>query len=162
VTGFGRGVFKSTDGGEHWAMKNTGIEGTQPFAWRLARDSKGTLYVVVARRSKQEGGALYRSTDAAEHWTRVALPEALNGPNGIAIDPADPGRVYLAAWGRNDREENQAGGIWLSTDGGAKWRNVLAKDQHIYDVSIDPRDPRILYASGFEANVWRSADRGVT
>src|SRR5256886_16801428 len=26
--------------------------------------------------------------------------------------------------------------------------------------SVDPRDPRILYASGFEASAWRSTDRG--
>src|SRR5882724_4539832 len=51
VAGFGRGVFKSTDGGEHWALKNVGIDGAQPFAWRLARDTKGVLYLVVARRS---------------------------------------------------------------------------------------------------------------
>jgi hypothetical protein len=38
----------------------------------------------------------------------------------------------------------------------------LSKDQHIYDVTIDPRNPGVLYASGFEANVWRSADRGLT
>jgi len=162
VTGFGRGVFKSTDVGEHWAVKNGGIEGAQPFAWRLARDTKNAMYLVIARRSDQEGGALYRSTDAAEHWTRVALPEVVTGPNGIAIDAKDTGRLYLAAWGRNDREVNQGGGIWLSTNAGAAWRNVLTKDQHIYDVSIDPRDSKVLYATGFEGNVWRSADRGVT
>ena len=26
----------------------------------------------------------------------------------------------------------------------------------------DPKNPRVLYAAGFEGNVWRSADRGVT
>src|SRR5439155_533820 len=93
VTGFGRGVFKSTDGGERWALKNAGIEGAQPLAWRLARDTKGTLYLVVARRSDDGSfanagdGALYRSTDGAEHWTRIPLPRGVNGPSGLAIDP---------------------------------------------------------------------------
>ena len=32
----------------------------------------------------------------------------------------------------------------------------------MYDVTIDPRDPRLLYAAGFEASAWRSADRGLT
>jgi len=39
---------------------------------------------------------------------------------------------------------------------------VLAEDQHIYDVTIDATDPRVLYAAGFEQSAWRSSDRGVT
>jgi photosystem II stability/assembly factor-like uncharacterized protein len=168
VTGFGRGVFKSTDGGGHWALKNAGIEGAQPFAWRLAGDTRGTLYLVVARRSDDgtfgntRDGAVYRSTDDAEHWTRIPLPRGVNGPNGLAIDPQDPGRLYLAAWGRSTPQGAVDGGIYLSTDRGATWRRVLAQDQHVYDVTIDPRTPRVLYAAGFEATAWRSSDSGLT
>ncbi len=39
---------------------------------------------------------------------------------------------------------------------------MLVRDQHIYDVTLDPRDARVVYAAGFEGNVWRSADRGLT
>jgi photosystem II stability/assembly factor-like uncharacterized protein len=168
VTGFGRGVFKSSDGGERWALRNTGIEGAQPLAWRLARDTKGTLYLVLARRSDDGSfanagdGALYRSTDGAERWTRMPLPKGVNGPSGLAIDPRDPGRLYLAAWARSTPQGAEDGGIYLSTDGGATWRRVLVRDQHIYDVTIAPHDPRVLYAAGFEASAWRSSDRGLT
>ncbi len=168
VTGFGRGVFKSTDGGEHWALKIDGIAGAQPLAWRLAQSAKGTLYLVVARRSDDGtfanpgDGALYRSVDGAEHWVRVALPRGVNGPSGLAIDPGDPNRLYLAAWARSTPQGAEDGGAYLSTDGGATWRRVLGQDQHVYDVTIDPRDPRVLYAAGFEASAWRSGDRGLT
>lgn len=168
VTGFGRGVFKSTDGGERWTLKNAGIEGAHPLAWRLARDSRATLYVVVARRSDDGSfgntgdGAIYRSTDGAEHWTRMRLPPGVNGPNGLAIDPRDPGRLYLAAWGRSTPRGAEDGGVYLSTDAGATWRRVLTQDQHVYDVTVDPHDPRVLYAAGFEASAWRSSDRGLT
>ncbi len=39
---------------------------------------------------------------------------------------------------------------------------VLAKDQHVYEVTVDPRDPKTLFACGFESSAWRSADRGET
>jgi hypothetical protein len=34
--------------------------------------------------------------------------------------------------------------------------------QHVYDITVDPRDSRILYACGFESSAWRSTDRGET
>jgi len=168
ATGLGRGVFKSADGGKTWAAKNDGLPGPEPFAWRLARDENGVLYLVVARRSENgsfgnaEDGTLYRSRDGAEHWERIALPEGVNGPNGIAIDPEDPSRMYLAAWGRETPTGAADGGIFLSSDGGRSWRNVLDRDEHVYDITVDPRHPRILYACGFESSAWRSTDRGET
>jgi photosystem II stability/assembly factor-like uncharacterized protein len=134
----------------------------------MVRDSVGALYLIVARRSDDGGfgnagdGAVYRSTDGAEHWSGVPLPAGLNGPNGLAIDPRDPTRLYLAAWGRSTREGAADGGIYLSVNRGATWRRVLDRDQHIYDVTIDPNDARVLYATGFESGAWRSADRGLT
>jgi photosystem II stability/assembly factor-like uncharacterized protein len=39
---------------------------------------------------------------------------------------------------------------------------VLDRDQHIYDVTIDAKDARVLYATGFESSAWHSGDRGLT
>ena len=77
ATGFGHGVYKSIDNGKTWTLKNNGIAGTQPFAWRLTLTKSGLLYLVVARRSEGRNppvpgpGALYRSTDKAEHWVKI-------------------------------------------------------------------------------------------
>jgi hypothetical protein len=168
VTGLGKGVFKSVDGGRTWGLRNQGLPGPEPFAWRLVRDKNGILYVILARRSEDGSfgnaldGALFRSQDGAEHWNRVDLPQGVNGPNGLAIDSEDPNRLYLAAWGRNTAEGAVDGGIFLSDDGGHEWRHVLSQDQHVYDITVDPRDPRVLYACGFESSAWRSTDRGET
>ena len=166
VAAFGRGVYKSTDGGRNWALKNAGITQKEPFAWRIVRDTQGSLYVLVVRRSEDGSigsdgdGAMYRSTDGAEHWTPVAMPQGSNAPNGLAIDPHESNRLYLTAWARDKGEHGDGGGIFLSEDAGKAWKQVLERDRHIYDVTVDPRDANILYAAGFESSAWRSTDRG--
>ncbi len=168
VAAFGRGVYKSSDGGHTWSLKNRGITQNEPLAWRIARAASGNLFLIVARRSEDGSiggsgdGALYRSSDGGERWTAVTLPNGVNGPNGLAIDPKSSSRIYLAAWARRVGMHGQGGGIYLTEDAGRTWRQILDRDQHVYDVTVDPRDPNILYAAGFESTVWRSANRGAT
>jgi photosystem II stability/assembly factor-like uncharacterized protein len=121
---------------------------------------------MLARRSEDGSignagdGAIYRSTDGAEHWQPVRLPEGTNGPNGLAIDPNAPRHIYLGAWARAQGVHGEGGGIFLSENGGESWRQIFDRDQHVYDVTIDPNDPNTLYAGGFESSAWRSPDRG--
>jgi photosystem II stability/assembly factor-like uncharacterized protein len=163
---FGRGVYKSTDNGASWNLKNEGIRQPEPFAWRLTRGKEGTLYLVVARRSEAGGtggpgdGALYVSKDGAEHWTPVSLPPGTNGPMGLAIDPEDPRRLYLSAWGVKGVLQDSGGGVFLSVDGGSSWKTLFDATQHVYDLTIDPVDPKILYLCGFDSAAYRSTDRG--
>ena len=88
------------------------------------------------------------------------MPQGSNGPNGLLVDPNTPARLYLAAWARDKGEHGDGGGIFLSEDAGKTWRQVLERDRHIYDVTIDPRDANLLYAAGFESSAWMSTDRG--
>ena len=163
--GFGRGVYKSTDNGKTWQLKNEGISEPKPFAWRLVRASDGTLYLILARNNEGRfgeagGGALYKSVDSAEHWMRMNLPEGCNGPNGLALDPRNERRMYLAAWGQERADVDTGGGVFVSTDGGATWQPMFRESQHVYDVTIDPKQPDTLYACGFDAAAYRSTDAG--
>jgi len=168
VSGFGRGVFKSVDNGKTWTLKNRGIEEVKPLAWRITRAEDGTLYLVVARRSEKgrigdaDDGALYKSTDGAETWVKMPLPEGTNGPNALTLDPSDNRRMYLSAWGVYRAEGDTGGGVFLSTDRGETWKSIFSDSQHVYDLTVDPKNPSVLYICGFDSAAWRSADGGKT
>jgi hypothetical protein len=157
ATPFGRGVYKSTDNGKSWTQKNDGIAGDEPFAWRITPSQDGSLYLVVARRSEMKdlnpalAGALYRSTDKAEHWQRMDMPTGVNGPTGLEVDPRDAQRLYLTAWGQEGDNADKNGGVYASDDGGKTWRALFTESQHVYDLTIDTRHPDTLYICGFDA-----------
>jgi photosystem II stability/assembly factor-like uncharacterized protein len=165
---FGKGVYKSIDGGLTWKLKNKGIEGIEPFAWRITmREKDNALFLIVNRRSENgsignpEDGALYRSDDNAETWKKITLPEGTNGPMSIVtIDD----RIVLSSWGRTTTGKftpDIGGGIFISDDDGKSWKNVLHHDQHIHDISYDPRNG-VYYACGFNGSAYRSEDKGDT
>jgi photosystem II stability/assembly factor-like uncharacterized protein len=168
---FGKGVYKSVDGGKTWQQKNNGLAGKEPFAWRITRrDKDGVLFLIVSRRSEDGSigneldGALYRSDDEAETWKAVALPAGTNGPTSLMLDPENPNHILLSAWGRATNGKFSAdigGGIFLSNDDGKTWSPVLQKDQHIHDITYDPR-VKTYYACGFNGSAYRSEDFGKT
>jgi photosystem II stability/assembly factor-like uncharacterized protein len=168
---FGKGVYKSVDGGKTWMQKNKGLEGKEPFSWRITQDdNSGTIYLVVCRRSDDGSigndldGALYRSDDKAESWSRMELPVGTNGPMSLAVDPVNSARLILSAWGRATRDDfsrDFGGGIFLTDDSGKTWKQVLEKDQHIHDITLDQRN-NTWYACGFNSSAYRSEDNGDT
>ena len=150
-----------------WKLKNSGIGGKEPFAWRITRrESDGVLFLVVSRRSEdgsignEMDGALYRSNDGAETWARISLPKETNAPTSLVVDPDHPGRLLLSAWGRVTPgifSPDIGGGIFLSEDDGKSWTPALTQDQHIHDITYDPRI-KTFYACGFTGSAYRSSD----
>jgi photosystem II stability/assembly factor-like uncharacterized protein len=171
ATAFGKGVYKSVDGGKTWQQKNNGIQGKEPFAWRIIMEGKsGILYLIISRRSddgsigNEEDGSVYRSDNGAESWTKITLPAETNGPTSLMVDPQNPDRLLLSAWGRSTTGKfspDKGGGIFLSKDAGKSWTAVLKNDQHIHDITYDPQS-KTYYACGFNGSAYRSEDLGET
>jgi photosystem II stability/assembly factor-like uncharacterized protein len=181
---FNKGVFKSTDGGKSWKIKNNGI-GENTNAFELTILENGDLFLTVSaapmHKNKKKGrdfysGAVYKSTDGAETWTKLNISKEPLFPNGIDYDRQNPNRIYLACWadihlsdlvggdiakttGGNEIVDMD-GGIFLSEDGGNTWTSIFDKDQYVYDVTVDPYHPGRVYCCTFNKAAYRSDDYG--
>jgi photosystem II stability/assembly factor-like uncharacterized protein len=105
------GLFKSTDGGDHWRPLTDGLpQGLSQVDVALAPSARGRLYATVATSSNPsaQGGAapsvgIYRSDDAGEHWriaTSDARPAMRIGGGDLpilAVDPKNADVVYSAS-----------------------------------------------------------------
>ena len=160
--GFGKGVFKSTDGGASWRLANNGI-GPNLNAWRVTRTPDGKLFLLVARGLEGRqvvDGALYTSINGAESWQLLALPEGVNAPNDLVYDPSNPKRMYLSLWPYPVEGKEKFGGLLRTEDGGASWRQVFREDTHVYAAAVDPDNPGTVIIDTFDSAAFRSDDRG--
>jgi photosystem II stability/assembly factor-like uncharacterized protein len=159
---FNHGVYKSTDDGRTWEAKNMGLDPRNPFAWRLALLPDGTLYLVMVKnrvRGREYSGAVYRSTDGADTWHLLPLPQEVDFPNDLTFDPSR--RLYLACWPHTKDDLNSGGGAYASDDGGQTWAPIFDSQAHTFTVTVDPRNPDVLYAATFNNGIYRSDDRGL-
>ncbi len=175
------GVWKTTDGGAYWRNVSDGFFGSSSIgALAVADSDPSVIYAgtgeACIRSNVSHGDGVYRSTDAGKSWRRVGLEDTRHVAR-IRIHPQDPDLVYAAALGHAFGPNSQRG-VFRSRDGGGSWERVLFKSERAgaIDLSMDPRNPRVLYAAiwhalrtpwslvsaGPESGLWRSTDGGDT
>lgn len=180
--GVGGGVWKTTDAGITWNNVTDGFLGTASVgAIAVAPSDPNVVYVGMGEHAPRgvttsHGDGVYRSTDAGRTWTHLGLA-ATRAISRIVVHPTDPDRVWVAAQG-SPYGPTEERGIYRSDDGGTSWTKVLfvAEDAGASDLSMDPTNPRILYAAFWDhtrhpwemrsggpgSGIWKSLDGGDT
>ncbi|MDE2345920.1 MAG: glycosyl hydrolase, partial [Gammaproteobacteria bacterium] len=155
--GAGGGVWKTTDGGIHWRNISDKFFKTAPVgALAVAPSDPNVIYAGMGesfiRGDMITGDGIYKSTDAGKTWEHMGLTDT-RVISEIVVDPKDSNSVYVAALGHVFGPNPQRG-IYKSTNGGKTWEKVLYKNDQTgaADISIDPHNPRILFASLWQAS----------
>ncbi len=126
----GRGIYKSTDGGQTWSflglydagqIGGVRIHPTNPnIAWVAAQGN--------AFKSNSERG-VFKTTDGGKTWHKVLFVSDQTGAMDIELQPGNPNIVY--AWmSRLERKPwtiisgSREGGFYKSTDGGEHFTKI--------------------------------------
>jgi len=156
----GGGLWKTTDGGQTWnPVTDEQIGSASVGAVQVCEANPDIVYIGTGeteiRGNIQQGDGIYRSDDAGETWVHLGL-EATQNIGRIRIHPTDCNTAWVAAWGVHSAP-NPERGVYKTTDGGQTWRLVLKRDERTgaQDISLDPGNPDVLYASLWEA--WRKS-----
>jgi photosystem II stability/assembly factor-like uncharacterized protein len=133
--GPGSGLFKSTDGGDHWTERRGNGLPSSPgrIGLAVARTKPQRVYAII---DAKEGG-MYRSDDGGATWTHTSGDGRIWSRGwyfgGIAVEPDDPDVVWSC--NVNLYRSSDAGKTWVPTKGAPG-----GDDYH--ELWIDPLEPR--------------------
>ncbi|MGB5499727.1 MAG: glycosyl hydrolase, partial [Maribacter sp.] len=167
-----RGIYKSTDGGEHWKKvlfvnKLTGcselsMDANYPeimYAAMWHHQRKPNMVI-----SGGEGSGMYKSTDGGESWFKIekGLPKE-KGKMAVSVSPANSNKVYAVVESDSDKDK---GGLFVSNDAGKNWsmasgdNRLVQRAWYYTEVFTDPNDENTVYV--MSAPALRSIDGGKT
>ena len=158
------GVWKTTDYGRTWFPIFDEQQTSSIGDVVVAPSDPNILYVGTGeglqRPDLSTGDGVYKSTDAGKTWRHLPGLHETQQVGGLAVDPRDPQRVFVAALG-HPYGPNTERGVYRSTDGGETWERVLYKDENTgaIQVTIDPSNPDVVYADLWAARQgpWENA-----
>lgn len=154
-----RGLYKSTDGGEHWEKILYKDEKTGCADILINPKNPNILYASMWQFRRQPysfnsggtGSGLYKSTDGGKTWIELkeGLPEKPFGRIAMALAPSEPTKMLAIVESNNT-------GLYISDDGGEHWKNqsatmnTVARPFYFATIEIDPKDPKRVYRPAFE------------
>ncbi|MGB7470189.1 MAG: hypothetical protein WBW58_12550 [Candidatus Acidiferrum sp.] len=165
-----RGVYRTTDGGQHWervlfAGENVGCSGLtlDPHNPRVL--FAGMWQVEMHTWAEFAGGpgsGVYVSRDGGTKWTRIeehGLPHSPLGKIDVAVAPTNSNRVYALI------QTKDQGSVWRSDDAGAHWKAVnyqrplIGRAGYYIRLAVSPAsDNEVLLAN---SSFFQSLDGGL-
>ena len=151
------GIWKTTDGGVHWApifddqpVSSIGALAVAPSNASIVWAGTGEPWI---RSHISVGTGVYKSTDAGRTWMHMGL-DSSGRVGRIVIDPADPNSVFVAAQGHSYGPQQERG-VYRTTDGGLTWQRVLFVDANTgaIDIAMDPTNSRLLFAAMWQLEI---------
>jgi photosystem II stability/assembly factor-like uncharacterized protein len=144
----GYGVWRSTDGGQTWTARNTGMGNVTVNEVMMDPTNSNRLIAAASN------GRIYRTTDGGANWSQ-SLSLGTN-PKDIAFHPTDSNIIYASSTR-----------FYKSIDGGATFTqitSILPTTAQRMAIAVSPNQPNWVYllAGGSTGlvGIYRSTDSG--
>ncbi len=180
------GMFKSTDGGETWNERNSGLDSTLLNIHCLAVNplNEDIVYIGTWR------DGVFKTQNGGQNWIPMNNGLLSSDVRSLAIDPRNTQTVYAGLGeGAGIYKSSNGGGLWQEATEGIdlqcppylmpfgrtkpgislqtpKFRPFGAEYQGgvwtiIRDIEIDPADTQTIYAADQSTGVYVSQDGGI-
>ncbi|MHB8406378.1 MAG: WD40/YVTN/BNR-like repeat-containing protein [Gammaproteobacteria bacterium] len=167
-----RGIFRSTDGGQHWhkvlyvnsdtgAVDLSADDAHPKVIFAATWQARMYPWLSYFKPQAGPGSGIWKSTDEGNTWIKLSghgLPAEPMGRIGLAVAPgSNDQRVYAII----DSQQQGKNGLYRSDDGGAHWKLMSARglgNSYFGRVTVDPKNPDIVYV--MNRSVARSTDGG--
>ncbi len=174
----GAGLLRSTDSGETWALLGARTFAGASFS-ALTVDPRDARVLLAATERGAAGldpelrprhvpaRGIFKSTDGGETWARKGPARPDVDATDLALDGANPNRVFAALGSQPPRAAN---GLWRSFDGGESWALVAGPWSSARAgagrmvVALAPSNPNVMYVAVTNATtlgllgLWKTTD----
>lgn len=149
------GLLESFDEGRTWAVRSLG--GMPLTSLLVHPGNPDRIYVGTSG-----GGGVLRSSNAGLSFVNVSQGIPYAYITAMAAPSNDVDDVLATAILLTPQGSFSTSGVVLrTTDGGQSWQTSLAGLYWAYDVKTCAATPSLVFATGWDAGLWRSDDAGV-
>jgi photosystem II stability/assembly factor-like uncharacterized protein len=108
-------------------------------------------------------GGVWKTINAGRSWQPVFDSQPVASIGAIAVAPSNPDIVYVGTGESTLRDSMGYGnGMYKSTDAGRTWTHIgLETTQHIGKISIDPKNPNVVFVAVIGHMYEAHPDRGI-
>ncbi len=172
----GDGMFKSVDGGQHWA--HLGLDDVQQISRVIIHPTNPDI-VFVAGLGHPYGAnvtrGVFKSIDGGKTWEKVLYINHNTGATQIEFDPNNPQILFANMWEHQEGPWENASfsgpnsGLYRSVDGGTTWVKLTnglptaAQGLGRIGIAIAPSNSSRMYATvnaQEDGGIYRSDDGG--
>lgn len=167
------GIWKSADGGQNWSPKSDELGSLAVSCFARHPSDPAIIYAGTGEPSFNadaiSGVGILKSTDGGENWFVAGnFPFPFTHIAGISVNKNNPNVVVVANY-YNDKD-NEANGIYRSTDGGLTWSatNILGTQFRPCSLTEHPANNDTLWTAlgrtvaPNQNGIWKSTDAGAS